>query len=480
MTARPAGPAWLPLLTLLLAGAAGLPAQGAGGRAILSHAPAVPPPLVRRPASRVVVHLETREVRHQLADGVDYTAWTFGGQVPGQFIRVREGDRVEFHLDNHPDSRMPHNIDLNAVTGPGGGAAVSFTAPGHSTSFEFLARNPGLFVYHCAAVPVGMHVANGMYGLMLVEPAGGLTPVRREYYLMLGEFYTDGAFGEPGTRAFSWEKALAETPDYVVFNGAVGSLTGDRALVASVGETVRLFVGNGGPNLTASFHISGETFDRVYLAGSSQPLTNVETVPLPPGSAAIVEFTVDVPGTYPIADHALFRAFNKGALATLRVDGPPNPALYTGRVGDEVYLLEGATAQVLPARRDSARGPKTVAEQIEAGRRIFSQTCQACHQADGRGIPGSFPPLAGSDFLNADLRRAVGIVLNGLQGPVVVNGRTYNAVMPALRLTDDNVADVLTYVYSQWGNSGKVVPPSLVSQIRLCPWCETGGRPPGQ
>ena len=479
MLACPIGRAWWPLMALLLPGGAGLAAQGGGSRAVLAHAPAVPPALARRPPGRVVVRLETREVKHQLADGVDYTAWTFGGQVPGQFIRVREGDRVEFHLDNHPDSRMPHNIDLNAVTGPGGGAAVSFTAPGHSTSFEFQARNPGLFVYHCAAVPVGMHVANGMYGLMLVEPAGGLAPARREYYLMLGEFYTDGAFGEPGTRAFSWEKALAETPDYVVFNGAVGSLTGERALVASVGETVRLYVGNGGPNLTASFHISGETFDRVYLGGSSQPLTNVETVPLPPGSAAIVEFTVDVPGTYPIADHALFRAFNKGALGTLRVDGPPAPALYAGRTGDEVYLLEGATAQVLPAVRDTARGPKTVAEQVEAGRRIFSQTCQACHQSDGRGIPGSFPPLAGSDFLNADLRRAVGIVLNGLQGPVVVNGRTYNAVMPALRLTDDNVADVLTYVYSQWGNAGKVVAPALVSQIRLCPWCETGGRPPG-
>ncbi|MBK6424419.1 MAG: multicopper oxidase domain-containing protein [Gemmatimonadetes bacterium] len=289
MLACPIGRAWWPLMALLLPGGAGLAAQGGGSRAVLAHAPAVPPALARRPPGRVVVRLETREVKHQLADGVDYTAWTFGGQVPGQFIRVREGDRVEFHLDNHPDSRMPHNIDLNAVTGPGGGAAVSFTAPGHSTSFEFQARNPGLFVYHCAAVPVGMHVANGMYGLMLVEPAGGLAPARREYYLMLGEFYTDGAFGEPGARAFSWEKALAETPDYVVFNGAVGSLTGERALVASVGETVRLYVGNGGPNLTASFHISGETFDRVYLGGSSQPLTNVETVPLPPGSAAIVE-----------------------------------------------------------------------------------------------------------------------------------------------------------------------------------------------
>jgi nitrite reductase (NO-forming) len=131
---------------------------------------------------------------------------------------------------------MPHNIDLHAVTGPGGGAAASFTAPGHSSVFSFKALNPGLYVYHCATAPVGMHIANGMYGLILVEPREGLPKVDREYYVMQGDFYTKGKYGEPGLQPFSMEKAILEQPDYVVFNGSVGAMTGDKAIKANVGE----------------------------------------------------------------------------------------------------------------------------------------------------------------------------------------------------------------------------------------------------
>jgi hypothetical protein len=166
---------------------------------------------------------ETRELVRRLADGVDYTFWTFRGEVPGKFIRAREGDVVEFTLNNRTDSRMPHNIDLHAGTGPGGGATSSFANPGASATFVFKALNPGLYVYHCATAPVGMHIANGMYGLILVKPEGGLPPVDREYYVMQGEVYTAGGYGEPGLQPFSMEKALAENPDYVVFNGAVSS-----------------------------------------------------------------------------------------------------------------------------------------------------------------------------------------------------------------------------------------------------------------
>jgi nitrite reductase (NO-forming) len=194
---------------------------------------------------------------------VDYTFWTFGGCVPGKFIRVREGDVVDFELMNHPTSKMPHNIDLHAVTGPGGGAAASFTAPGHSTTFSFRVLNPGLYVYHCAVAPVGMHVANGMYGLIYVEPKGGLPKVDREFYVMQGDFYTKGRYGEQGLQPFSMEKAIDEKPDYVVFNGGVGALAADKALTAKKGETVRIFFGNGGPNLTSSFHTIGEIFDKV-------------------------------------------------------------------------------------------------------------------------------------------------------------------------------------------------------------------------
>jgi len=226
-------------------------------KAVLTQAPNVPPPITRKKPTKVIVELEVKEVVNKLADGVEYLFWTFGGEVPGSFIRVREGDLVEFHLHNHPTSKMPHNIDLHAVTGPGGGAASSFTAPGHTSQFSFKAINPGLYVYHCATAPVGMHVANGMYGLILVEPKEGLPHVDREYYIMQGEFYTQGAFGEEGLQTFDQNKAVDERPPYVVFNGAANSLVGDNAIKAKDGETVRLYVGNGGPNLISSFHVIG-------------------------------------------------------------------------------------------------------------------------------------------------------------------------------------------------------------------------------
>jgi nitrite reductase (NO-forming) len=291
--------------------------------AVLTEAPNVPPPIDRDYAARVVVELETVEVKKELADGVEYTFWTFGGSVPGSFIRVREGDLVEFHLKNHPTSVVAHNIDLHAVTGPGGGAKATFTGPGQETSFTFRALNPGLYVYHCAVAPVGMHIANGMYGLILVEPAEGLPPVDREFYVMQGEFYTEGPHGERGLQAFSYEKALAENPDYVVFNGRVGSMVGDRALQARQGERIRLFVGNGGPNLLSSFHVIGEIFDNVYPEGGSTVNNNVQTTVIPAGGSAITEFRADVPGTFIMVDHSIFRAFDKGALGMIEVGGHP-------------------------------------------------------------------------------------------------------------------------------------------------------------
>jgi len=288
-------------------------------KAILTQAPFVPPPIKRTHPTKVIVTLEVIEATKRLADGVEYVFWTFGGDVPGSFIRIREGDLVEFHLMNHPTSKMPHNIDLHAVTGPGGGAASSFTAPGHKSQFSFKAINPGLYVYHCATAPVGMHVGNGMYGLILVEPKEGLAAVDREYYVMQGEVYTAGRYGEEGLQPFDQRKAEDERPGYVVFNGAVGSLVGDKAIKAKVGERVRIFVGNGGPNLISSFHVIGEIFDKVYQEGGVKVTQEqVQTTIVPAGGSAMVEFSVEVPGTYILVDHSLFRAFNKGALGMLK------------------------------------------------------------------------------------------------------------------------------------------------------------------
>jgi nitrite reductase (NO-forming) len=434
--------------------------------AVLTDAPHVPPPITRRHATRVVVKLEVQEVVKRLADGVDYTFWTFGGSVPGKFIRIREGDQVEFHLNNHPSSKMPHNIDLHAVTGPGGGAAASFTAPGHSSVFSFKALNRGLYVYHCATAPVGMHIANGMYGLILVEPRDGLPPVDREYYVMQSEFYTAGANGDPGLQPFSMEKAIKEQPDYVVFNGAVGSLTGDRALTAKAGERVRLYVGNGGPNLISSFHVIGEIFDRVHVEGGDSVNANVQTTLVPAGGSAITEFKVDVPGTLILVDHSIFRTFNKGSLAMMQVEGPGNPTIYSGKQHDAVYQPEGAAIQTVTSAAPVVPPAANRAERVERGGRAYNTTCAACHQPSGVGIPAAFPPLARSDYLNADKRRAIATVLHGLEGPITVNGQAFNSVMPALDLSDEDIANILTYVYSQWGNAGHEVTPADVKAVR--------------
>jgi nitrite reductase (NO-forming) len=264
----------------------------------------------------------------KISDSTEYTFWTFGGHVPGKFIRVRQGDLVDFTLKNSPDSKVSHSIDLHAVTGPGGGAEATATAPGQSSRFQFRALQPGLFVYHCATGPVGMHIANGMYGMILVEPQGGLPKVDKEYYLMQGDFYTTGKFDAPGLQGFDEQKAIAEQPDYVLFNGRVRSTTGANALPANVGETVRLFVGNGGPNLVSSFHVIGEIFDRVHPEGGKDINEHVQTTLIPSGGSTIVEMKMATPGVYNIVDHSIFRAFNKGAIAQIKVTGKDDPAIF--------------------------------------------------------------------------------------------------------------------------------------------------------
>jgi nitrite reductase (NO-forming) len=434
----------------------------------LTAPPFVPAPVGDRPAKKLIVNMEILEQEGTMTDGVKYMYWTFGGSVPGSFIRTRVGDEVEFTLSNHPDNKLPHNIDLHAVTGPGGGATSSFVAPGHEKTFSFKTLNPGLYVYHCATAPVGMHIANGMYGLILVEPEGGLPKVDKEYYIMQGDFYTKGENGEPGLQAFDMQKAVDEDADYVVFNGKVGALTGDNAITADVGETVRLYVGNGGPNLTSSFHVIGEIFDNVHVEGGDLINTNVQTTSIPAGGAAIVDFKVDVPGTFILVDHAIFRAFNKGALGMLKVKGENQVDLYSGVKQEGIYNPEGGTIQAMPddGTKKEVITNKTLAQKIELGKNIYTKTCFACHQANGEGIANAFPPLAKSDYLNADVKRAINIVLNGKTGEITVNGSKYNSVMTKQTLTDDEVADVLTYVYNSWGNNKTNVTVSKVVEAK--------------
>ena len=312
--------------------------------AVMTHAPEVPPPVNRDHAALVKVKMETIEKTMKMADGVDYTYWTFNGDVPGQMIRVREGDTVEVEFSNNPNSTVPHNVDFHASTGTGGGAAATFTAPGRTSTFRWKALQAGLYIYHCAVAPVGMHIGNGMYGLVLVEPKEGLPKVDKEFYIVQGDFYTKGKYGEPGLQPFDMDKAIREDADYVVFNGHVGAIAGDNALKAKVGETVRMYVGNGGPNLVSSFHVIGEIFDKVYVEGGKLINENVQSTLIPAGGAAMIEFKVDIPGSFTIVDHSLFRAFNKGALGQLVVEGEDHPEIMTKKLSDEAYKGTGAAA----------------------------------------------------------------------------------------------------------------------------------------
>jgi nitrite reductase (NO-forming) len=283
----------------------------------------LPVPLTPRPPKTVRVELEAVEATGRLAEDTTYSYWTFNGQVPGPLLRVRVGDTVEVHLNNRANSRMLHSVDFHAVTGPGAGAILTQTPPGEARVFTFKALNPGLYVYHCATPMVAHHLTNGMYGLLLVEPEAGLPRVTREFYVIQGELYTQHSFGQHGPQEFSLEKLLTERPEYVVFNGAVGALTHAHPMQANVGETVRIFFGVGGPNLTSSFHVIGEIFDRVYqqAALTTPPLTDVQTTLVPAGGAVVVELTLDVPGRYILVDHAL-ACVERGLVGFLLVQGP--------------------------------------------------------------------------------------------------------------------------------------------------------------
>lgn len=307
----------------------------------------LPVPLNRTQSQPVSVELYTDELVAEIMPGVTYEYWTYNGKVPGPFIRAKVGDQVEIHLNHgkpgaagvaHSEhtsgqhaaaGHSAHSIDLHAVVGPGGGAPLMQVEQGEQKSFRFKATHPGIYVYHCASPHVPTHIANGMYGMILVEPEQGLAKVDREFYVMQGDFYTSGKYGDKGLQAFSKEKMLAEKPEYFLFNGRVDSLSGERALKAKVGEKIRLFVGVGS-HVAANFHIIGAVFDSLYPEGAimNPPLKNVQTTVIAPGSAVMIEFTAEVPGKYQLVDHSLTRAIDKGALAELVVEGPDQPELY--------------------------------------------------------------------------------------------------------------------------------------------------------
>lgn len=288
----------------------------------------VPAPITRTEPATVKIELETVERVAELNDGSTYRYWTFNNQVPGPMFRARVGDTVEVSLKNAEDSWMQHNVDFHSVTGPGGGAVATLADPGDTKRFSFKALKPGLYVYHCATPTVAQHIANGMYGMILVEPEGGLPKVDKEFYVMQGELYTEESIGTQGELTESYERLIDELPTHYVFNGKVGGLVKDNPLKAKVGETARIYFGVGGPNKTSSFHVIGEIFDKIYDLGSVKGTTDdVQTVSVAPGGATIAELSFEVPGTYIIVDHALSRV-EKGLAGHIKVDGPENLTIF--------------------------------------------------------------------------------------------------------------------------------------------------------
>lgn len=372
----------LPLLLI-----AALPLLGAACNTDLTTvdqqlvAPPGVPAVTARGGAHIVVNLEAVESQTEVAPGVKYSTWSFNGSIPGPMIRARVGDTVEIHLTNPSTNSMPHNIDLHAVNGPGGGAGVTTVNPGETKAFSFKAKTAGLFAYHCAAGIVADHIANGMYGAILIEPANGLPTVDHEFYVGQSEFYTDtdtGAKPANGAEAtLDMQKMMDENPSYVVFNGKTKSLEGANALQAKVGETVRLYVVNGGPNLISSFHVIGEIFDQAWDYGSfeSPALKGIQTILVPPGGATVVDFKLDYPGDYKLVDHAIMRV-SKGAVGTLHVTGPEDADVFqslsgvTGQAatGHDMSAMPSATATATataPTQQPAASA--TAAPQTNAG-----------------------------------------------------------------------------------------------------------------
>jgi nitrite reductase (NO-forming) len=315
-----------------------IPVMGPMGRwvdRVAADPAAIPPPIHRDVPVTHDITLRVEEVVAEIEPGVTFNFMTYNGQVPGPLIRVRQGDVVNLTLENPATNHMPHNVDFHAVYGPGGGAAHTLVAPGQSRTIRFRCLYPGAYVYHCAVPDMDYHISSGMFGMILVEPPEGLPPVDREFYLGQHELYTDKLPGEPGHHNFDFEKLFEEKPTYVLFNGAKNGLTAERhgPMKAKVGETVRIFLAVGGPNLTSAFHPIGNVLTHVWREGAiqSNPERNVQTVSVPPGSCGIFHLRLPVPGPVVLVDHALTRVARKGLKAIIEVEGPEQPDIYDAR-----------------------------------------------------------------------------------------------------------------------------------------------------
>jgi nitrite reductase (NO-forming) len=284
------------------------------------------------------VNLEIKEVTAEIEDGVTFDYMTFDGQVPGPMIRVRQGDTVTVTVENSPDNAMPHNVDLHSVYGTGGGAEATMAAPGEQNSMEFRAMYPGAFIYHCAVPNVDQHISAGMFGMILVEPKDGLPEVDQELYVGQHELYTDKEVGKEGHHGFDYEAMKNEEPTYVLLNGEkyAYAAAGRGPVEVDQGDRVRVFMVDGGPNVSSNFHPIGNVWNRAYRDGGlpedgdyeAYADKNIQTMKVPPGSCMIGEMATPVPERIKLVDHALSRVVRRGMLAEIDVLGEEDEDIF--------------------------------------------------------------------------------------------------------------------------------------------------------
>ncbi len=292
----------------------------------------IPGPIKRRKPKIHEITLESREVIAEIEDGVKFKYLTYNGQVPGPMVRVRQGDTVILTHKNLSENTMIHNVDFHAVYGPGGGAEATLCPPGQSTKLKFKAMYPGAFIYHCAVPRMDYHISSGMFGMILVEPEEGLPPVDHEFYFGQHEVYTNREAGEKGMHLFNTQAMIDENPNYVLLNGESQAITDNRygALNVKTGETARIYLVTGGPNVTSNFHPIGNVFTKAWREGAiaSKPERYVQTCHVAPGSCGIFEMDFPVPGPVKLVDHALSRVAHKGMLGIINVEGKKRPDIF--------------------------------------------------------------------------------------------------------------------------------------------------------
>ncbi|MGH8214439.1 MAG: multicopper oxidase domain-containing protein, partial [Rhodanobacteraceae bacterium] len=374
---------------------------------LASAEPTAPPRDARLPpligtGDSVDVHIVAKDDSVAIANGVDYQAWTFGGSVPGPILHVRQGQTVNVTFTNH--GNMKHSLDFHAALTPPSVHYVDID-PGQTIKYSFVANTPGAFLYHCGTPPVLLHIANGMYGAIIVDPATPLPPAAESYVIVQGEWYTQQVSGK--TMGPNFEKMTQERPDEVVFNGAAFQYR-EHPLTATAGERIRLYFVNAGPSLWSSFHVIGGMFTEVYPDGdAAHAQTGVSTYSVGPGAGAIFDLVLPEPGEYPFVDHSMAHA-NMGAIGVLDVrsatGAPPAKPEITSAPAAAALAVATAAAPAGPYTFDAAKGAE-----------LYGARCAACHQPTGMGIPTAFPPLKGNvAVLDPNPAKQIDTILHGL------------------------------------------------------------------